>query len=345
MRRLHYFLIFLIFLVVLVGVIFSLSFEEKIDKNILFCGDGTVNGTCSLSKPYFCEGRVLVENVFECGCPDSLNDSEGKCNSSYFHNSSNLNLSYIFEGELRIINFTLYKGIIDYLAPLPRSIVYEEGVIPQRKDFKLKKIDDPLQKEALMPLVVAIQNLAPGSKEDQARIAISLVQMIKYGEPEFVSVLDGRFSVRAARYPYQVIYEELGSCEGKSELLTFLLREIGYGVSMFYYGPENHEVAAIKCPVKYSLNGTGYCFIETTIPSPLSYSEGRYLGLVGSGILLSSPEFVFISEGISLGEKMKEYDDAKDLNRIVNKVDATGKVNYFEKKRLDELRIKYGLLY
>ena len=114
---------------------------------------------------------------------------------------------------------------------------------------------------------------------------------------------------------------------------------------LFYYQDENHEAVGIKCPEKYSLNGTGYCFVETTIPGPISYSEGRYIGPYGSSTLGPYTEIIKISEGVSLGNNLDDYRDAKKLDRLVTKVDKKGYLNYFEKKNLDSLRKKYGLFY
>lgn len=328
----------------LLGILFYEVLNGEIEE-IKTCGDSTISGTCSLSKPYFCSGENLIDNAGVCGCPEVLDKPNGHCDSEYFNSPIDLTLKYIIGGEEKTLDFTFYKGVVDYLGDLPRSIYYAGDEIPRRDDFKLKKIDDDLQKEALMPLVVKIQNLAPNSKEEQAKIAVSLIQNIPYSEPEFESVFGGLYNIRIARYPYQVLYENNGSCEGKSELLAFLLREIGYGVSLFYYQEENHEALGIKCPLQYSFGGSGYCFIETTMPSPISYSEGRYLGPLGSNKLISSPEIVLISEGISLSKNLEEYEDSKDLTRIVNRIDTTGKINFLEKRKFDELREKYGLLY
>ncbi len=341
----YYFLggIILVFLLIL-GVLFfysSLDKEEVLSK----CGDGTFEGYCSLEKPFFCEEGILYENVSECGCPDSFNFVNGTCITSYSVSENLKALSYNVLGVKGEIQMNFYPEVVDYLSALPRARFYSVGEPPRRDDFKFDKINDPIQRDFLIPLVVRIQNLAPNSKDDQARIAISLVQNIPYNESDFVKVPRTNFKVRLARYPYQVIGELAGSCEGKSELLAFLLREMGFGVSLFYYQPENHEAVGIKCPIKESYLGTGYCFVETTMPSPISYSEGKYLGLAGVGKLSSDPEIVLISEGISLGEDLEEYKDAKTLGKLVDKIDESGELSIIEMKKMNSLREKYNLNY
>ena len=339
-RGLIIFLIGFLVILFLIGGFYFFVFKTiknlEIEKEF-FCGDDTPFEECSLDKPYYCDEGILVVNVELCGCPEILEEKNNSCISEYFKE----NLSF----DLGIFDFVLYKGVLNHLSNLSRSIEYKEEEIPKRSDFKFKKINDDLQREALMSLIKDIQNLAPNSKNLQAKIAVDFVQNIPYEEADFVKVFKGNYEIRAARYPYQVIYESVGSCEGKSELLVFLLRELGYKTSIFYYGSENHEAVGIGCPLKYSLNNTGYCFIETTVPSPISFSSGVYLNVGGDSKLSSVPEIFPISDGISLNYNLEDYKDAKNLEKLRNKVETKGKLNFFQKKRLEELRIKYGLNY
>jgi len=321
-----------------------LNFTGEIEQELI-CGDGTPFNSCSLNEPYYCKDNVLIENIEECGCPKVLRNLGNACFSSNYVEEKDISLKYIFEKEKKFIDLPIYEGVINYLNTLPRSLITINGENYSRRDFKLMKIDNELQREALMPLVIKIQNLAPWSKDLQAQIAISLVQNIPYGEPDYVDVFGGRFEVRLSRYPYQTLEEHFGSCECKSELLVFLLRELGFEVGLFYYQEENHEAVGIKCPEKYSLNNTGYCFVETTLPAPISYDRGRYQGPKGSAVLGNYTEFLFISEGISLSDNLNDYSDANVLGKLVDKVDEKGYLNYFEKKRFDNLREKYGLIY
>jgi len=192
-----------------------------------------------------------------------------------------------------------------------------------------------------MDLVVKIQNLAPSSPVDQVRIATSIVQNIPYNESRFISI--GNFNPikkRAARYPYQVIERNQGSCEGKSELLVLLLREMGYGTATFYYQKENHEAVGIKCPVEESLEKSGYCFIETTVPAPISYSTGTYLiGNSPGGKLGDNPEIVVLSKGMSLPSGLIEYEDSKKIEEIL----SPGRTDIIDRQKLNPIYRKYGM--
>ena len=164
-----------------------------------------------------------------------------------------------------------------------------------------------------------------------------MVQNIDYGEPEdYIEFEDKKVSL--SNFPYQTLYSNKGSCEGKSELLVLLLREIGYGTALFYYPVENHEAVGIKCPKENSLLNSGYCFVESTSPSIITDNGGEYLG---AGKLVFSPELVLISDGISLPRGLIEYTDAKNLNKLRSK----SKLNIFMQGRLLRLLEKYGLDY
>jgi len=323
---------------------FILNYVHKEEVSFT-CGDDTPYGNCSENKPYYCDGGNLIRNMENCGCPEIFSEFGENCSFDNYENGEKVTLNYVINGREKYLDFYFHQAILDYLEDLPRSLSYSNGENFSRSDFKLMKIDDELQREMLMPLVVEIQNLAPWSKDLQAKIAISLVQNIPYGNPDFVDVLEGRFTVPLSKYPYQTLSSWEGSCECKSELLVFLLRELGFETALFYYQDENHEAVGIKCPEKYSLEDTGFCFVETTLPAPISYSKGRYQGPGGSSVLGDYSELIIISEGESLSKNLDDYSDARVLGRLVNKVDKKGYVNYFEKKKLDNLREKYGLIY
>jgi len=143
-------------------------------------------------------------------------------------------------------------------------------------------------------------------------------------------------SVNYSRYPYEVLYDQKGICASKSELMVFLLREIGYETVFFYYKSENHDSVGIKCPEEYGLLNTSYCFVETTSPSIITDYEIVYLG----GVKLTSyPEIMNISKGNSL-EYMYEYKDANRLKKIRKGIEETGKTNLLRHFKLKQINKK-----
>jgi len=249
-----------------------------------------------------------------------------------------VSFNYFFNGEYSKLDFIVYEEIYNYLESLPRSISYSGNESPNRADFINLKIQDEIQLQEIKKLVLAIQNLAPENKVDQARIAISLVQNIPYSSSEDKINFAGS-SISKSRFPYQVLYDNGGNCEEKSELLILILRELGYGVSAFYYGPENHESVGIKCPLVESLDKTGYCFVETTAPSIIGDNGGDY---PGTGKLLSKPDFLFIEDGLSLPKHIREYQDASRIIKIRERkiVFILSRDNFFNK-----IYERYGILF
>lgn len=331
------YIILTIFVVLIFILIMGNGFLNKIrnDKETLFCGDGTPYDSCSLTKPYFCSEGFLEPRASACGCSDILIKQEEHCVSKYQTDSKIIELNYILRGEKRVIDFPVYRGMADYLSELSRSIFYGSGETPSRVDFKLKNIDEEEQRELLLPLVKKIQDIT-NDEEDQVRIAISLVQNIPFGFSEKEVKLGGGRTINYSRYPYEVLYDMEGICGEKSELLAFLLRELGYGIAFFYHAEENHESLGIECPVEQSLGETGYCFIETTGPSIITDDSIEYIGGV---VLNSEPEVIPISTGASLGENLYEYDDAKIMKKL-----REGGFLLFKKLRLNRLKEKYGLI-
>lgn len=320
------------FLFLLIGI-FLIFF--KIETN---CGDGTAYGKCSINKPYFCSNGTLIEKASVCGCNSNLTLTGDSCTSKYQEESKEITLEYVLRGEEKEINMTIYKKMADYLSNLPPSISSKNGDNFSRANFQFRAINNEEQKNLLMPLVIKIQNTAR-DKTEQMRIAISIVQKIPFQSSNKTFIF-GNNVLNYSRYPYEVLYENSGICEEKSQLLVFLLKELGYKSVLFFNAFENHESVGIRCPVAMDFKSTGYCFVETTAPSIITDDEVEYVGIGG---LYSTPEVTPISEGISLGRNLYEYKDASDLKTIRNTIKKNGQLSAFESQRLEELKKKYGL--
>ncbi len=324
--------VFSVVILLIIGSIYFIFFKPKT------CNDGTIYNECSMIKPYFCEDGVLIEKSSVCGCSNLSNAEEDKCISEYQDEPKKITLNYVLKGKEGSIDFAVYKELSDYLSELPRYIDSGEDEVTLL-DFKLKSMNEEQQRELLLPLIIEIENLAK-DKDDQARIAISIVQNIPFGSSN-KTIRYGSISIEYYRYPYEVLYDFQGTCGEKSELLAFLLKGLGYGNAFFYYNKENHEAMGIKCPVKKSLNNSGYCFIETTGPSIISDSETEYLSVVQ---LSSTPEIIPLDGNFSFGEtNFYEYYDAKDLDKIRERAREQGTISYIQHIRFNILKKRYGL--
>jgi len=253
------------------------------------CGDGTSYDECSLTKPYFCEEGILIEQALICGCPQNFSVGGETCFLEYKTGQKSISLAYKLNGDMEgVVDFVVYGGFYNYSTRISRFLE-DNGNGFSRKNFKLGIINNPLQREMLMPLVVQIQNLEEG-KRDQAMIAINLVQTIPYDfAKDNLSIWQQALSLK---YPYEVIYDGLGVCGEKVDLLSILLKEIGYGVAIFYFPEKNHEGVGIKCSPIEDYRDSGYCYVETTSPSAIN-DYGVLQSLGGSEVF----EVIEISDG------------------------------------------------
>jgi len=333
----RYIILVLLILIVFTFLALNIALFEKKFEKIPTCGDGTFYNTCSLDKPYYCENGILIEKASLCGCPQFLSKKEANlCISEYSKNPGILHLNYSLREKEYQIPFVVYEGAYNYVTNLSRFVTSYGEELTFRSDFKQKAIKNEIQREYILPLVKRIQNLAPNDKTEQARIAISLVQNIPYSSPQ-KKIFFGGIEVDYSKYPYEVLYDNEGICGEKSQLLAFMLKELGYGVSIFYFSEENHEAAGIACPLRESFYGSGYCFIETSGPALITDFSMEF----NNGVKLKSqPEIILISEGISLPERIYEYKDAELLNNI-RKRTVIGILNLWRFKHLKE---KYNLL-
>jgi hypothetical protein len=318
-------------------VLFSV-FYPLFSDNVKTCNDGTLYDNCSKINPYFCSNGVLTENASICGCNNFSMISGDKCVSDFQTEPKNITLNYVLRGKKGQINFTVYKKLYDFDSGISRYISTSKN--PTLLDFKLKFINEPYQREFLLPLIIQIENLAR-NREDQMRITVSLVQNIPFGNSD-KTIQIGDSKIEYQRYPYEVLYDMQGICSEKSELLILLLREIGYGSAFLYYNLENHEAVGINCPKEESLNNTGYCFVETTGPSIITDDKTEYVG--GIFWLNSVPQILIASDGISLGKNLYEYRDARILMGVKESIRKYGTINPFQSFQFKNLKQKYGLI-
>jgi hypothetical protein len=339
-KKVSFDFIFNTIIIILILIVLLIVFFLFFNKPVFLCNDGTDYNQCLKIKPYFCSKGNIIENISFCGCSNLSTVQGSECFSNYQYNPKNITLNYTLNGKFGEINFVVYKKLADYLSKLPRYMQYNSSEESVLLDFKLRSLDNEEQNQLLLPLVIAIQNLT-SNKDDQARIAISIVQNIPFGSSNKTLSFAG-LAIDYYRYPYEVLYDMQGVCGEKSELLAVLLREIGYSSAFIYYKPENHEALGIKCPMEKSLNNSGYCFIETTGPSIITDYQTGYVGI---GQLKSTPQIIPIPDGnVIFGiNSFYEYDDTKILDSIRQRSTDYGTINFIQHLQFQELKKKYGL--
>ncbi len=235
--------------------------------------------------------------------------------------------SYHVDGTAGNISITTYQGMADHLAGIDRQIRYF-GSPPSARQIELRFLDNKRQRLFLRDIAAQIRNISTEPQE-QARIAISLVQRIPYEQ--------GASEQGHIRYSYEVLHDHTGVCSEKSRLLVGLLRELGFGTAILRYRQQRHDAAGIACDPRYDTDDTGFCFIETSSPSIITDSYGIYPAF---GALSSSPEVITISEGMTLSNPSQDYTDALRLKAITNK---KGGLTPSERNELEQIRRHYGL--
>lgn len=310
----------------------SIFNQIKTDTKIInYCDDGSIYGACSRNKPFFCDlNGILIKDINSCGCPSGEIQQNNECISIYNINPKTIKLGYTLRGKKDEIEFVAYKGLNDYYANKSRVVTYTYTP-PSDEYMVLRFIADEKQLPYIQVLVNKIKTITTNS-DDQARIAINLVQSMPY---DWDSLKYGGDN----RYAYETLYDQTGVCADKSSLLAVLLKQLGYGVVIFDFRLESHEAVGIKCPLEYSYLNTGYCFIESTTPSIITDSYGDYIGV---GKLISKPNIYLVSDGKSFNSVKEEYDDAKELTYLESLGQFLSSSNY---NKWENITDKYGFIF
>jgi len=309
--------------------------EENCEK-IKKCRDGTIYANCSENKPLYCKNGLLVNDSQTCGCPEGYIILGTGCVSPYGGNPSERIFPYTLRGKTAALKIPVHASLKEYLAKLPR-VYYCNPKCPTPQQLELRYLEDDKQKPELLNLVEKIRGLSDDPL-NQARIAISLVQNIPYDTES------AQAENLTNRYPYEVLFDQLGVCGEKSRLLAFILRELGYGVYLLDYEKEDHMAVGLKCPIEYaqySYNGTGYCFLETTRVSILTDNTGEYSD---NGEKLSTiPLLLTVRDGMEYPAK-EEYTDAQDWTALNERAASSGgTLEQEDYKRWKEIKDKYAI--
>jgi hypothetical protein len=156
--------------------------------------------------------------------------------------------------------------------------------------LKLKVNDTSLDDIIQAARLLAVQN---NWGEDQtAEFILALVQYIPYDNSKVVNDLN-----TDPFYPYETLYLDRGVCSDKTFLAVALLRKLGYGAAILDFPDINHTAAGIACPTDVSLNGSGYCYVETTNYFPFSVIPQNI-----NGQATTTNEFVNLFDPTGLGK-------------------------------------------
>lgn len=164
----------------------------------------------------------------------------------------------------------IYSYPADNPPPNPRNSFY--GMFLQTKAGDTS-LDD------LIAQLKATASKNNWTNDQLAAFTLALVQYIPYDSAK-LSATNNRNT--DPYYPYETLYLDRGVCSDKTFLAVALLRRLGYGAAILDFPDLDHSAVGIECPVADSINGSGYCYAETTnyfpigvIPQNLSQGQAQ----------------------------------------------------------------------
>jgi hypothetical protein len=238
-------------------------------------------------------------------------------NLNFKQSPKTTSFSYLINGNRESISFTTYGGLADYFSEKSHSYYSDAD-----KEVILPLLENDYQNDNLQPLIDAIRKKA-NSPDDQAKIAISLVQHIPYNWNKFYGTSMDWY------YPYETLHNNKGVCADKSLLLAYLLNKLGYDTVLFEFS--NHMAVGVKSSPNYDFYDTGYAFIETTRPTLITYIPDTYYG----GFTISSnPHIIHLNGGEQVLDVSTEYRDATEMKQLEAMGDVLDQSHYAEWLRI-----------
>ncbi len=181
-----------------------------------------------------------------------------------------INFNFKYRNQNYELSQNLSSSLYEAYQNSPKVYAYRSDAPPA--DFReafyglflaLKSGDDSLDK-----LLASLKEIAASnnwSDDELLEFTIALVQYIPYDGAK-VSLDNANTN---PYFPYETLYLNKGVCSDKTFLAVAILRKLGYGAAILDFPDINHSALGIACPLEYSLDGSGYCYVETTNYFPL----------------------------------------------------------------------------
>ncbi|MDP3837029.1 MAG: hypothetical protein Q8Q67_02930 [bacterium] len=168
-----------------------------------------------------------------------------------------------FDNQAQSLDYALDAKLYAAYSSSPKVFTYYVGQEPLDARDSFYSMFLKLRTEDNQTLAVLgelkKQAAARGFTADQTvAFAMSFIQYLEYDRAK----LDSGKNV--PYYPFETLYLQKGICADTTFLSVLWLRNLGYGAAILDFPDSNHSAAGIACPTEDSLNGSGYCYIETT---------------------------------------------------------------------------------
>lgn len=190
-----------------------------------------------------------------------------------------------FAFKYQTINYEIIQPLsttlYNYYKNSPKVYSYTVGNEPDnlREEFYGLFLKVKINDSVLDELIVKLKNLASANNWSENQFIESLLSFIQYIPYDHEKVAAAGLNSNPY-FPYETLYLDKGVCSDKTFLAITILRKLGYGAAILDFPERNHTALGIACPKEYSLNGSGYCYGETTNYFPLgiipqSISDGQ----------------------------------------------------------------------
>lgn len=252
--------------------------------------------------------------------------------------------TYSLEVPLWEEDYAYYSGLDRYLVHAGNS--REEQEAQYYRKFLETGEDDAL----IQALVRGVQDVLGSPGPDQLVLALtSLVQNLEYDCQKLAFYQAGGDEgygddlAFETNFPYETLYEAKGVCEDSSLLLGRLLEEAGYGAAVLVYDRFNHMAVGIECPLEtatYTHQGTGYCYIETTVPSRIGVKPETFDGEEFN----EEPNVIVAQEGksfqlmFSLAETLAS--DTTYYGEFIQQLATCREINGYKEVKNQEFRLQ-----
>jgi len=245
--------------------------------------------------------------------------------TDYRQSPKTTKFSYVTYGTQKTMSFTTYGGLADFLSGLSHSYHYDPdtGVI-------VELLENEDQNE-FMRLFIEMIRQRSATSDDQAKIAISLVQRIPSTGTRYSRTATDWF------YPYETVHNNKGSAADKAILLAYILNELGFDTVLFEF--PNHLAVGVRSSSRHAFSDTGYAYIEPTRPTIITFEPDTSSG----GFAISqNPRIIHLTGGKRALDVSKEYDDAMRMKQIG---EMGGNLNQSYRAELSRIADKYDLDY
>jgi len=276
-----------------------------------------------------------IKNVYEAQVKKEFPALEGQREA---------NFQWEYQGKKFDLALNLYDSVYQFYAESPKEYSYFNN-LPQNweEDYYGMFLKQDPKDQTISDLASKIKELAKKNKlsfDEEIELALSFVQAIPYDE-EKAKNIEQDTKEEKPNYPYEVLYEKKGVCSGKSFLAYSLIRELGYGTTLFEYKDQKHIAVGIECPKQYSTYSSGYCFAETT-------KLGHKIGIVpdieaGTNAAVSKKAFVNFGLDQENQNNITKLGNVAIFNKLAGKSYELVSETFKTKDRIDALEKEIAL--